>query len=173
MTVTPGTIQTVRVMVVRPKDMQDGEYRSHLLFEQIPDVAAATPANTSPGNTLGIQVIARFGISIPLIVRHGHLSASAQISKVEPQTKPDGSKFLSLVLNREGNESIRGDLVASADGRQIGLIRNLAVYLSSPYRQVDLAIDSKGLSGQRVVLEYRARKQDGGALLASSSTVLP
>ena len=36
-TLQPGTAQTVRVMLRKPAELAEGEYRSHLLFDKLPD----------------------------------------------------------------------------------------------------------------------------------------
>jgi P pilus assembly chaperone PapD len=41
-TLQPGTAQTVRIMLRKPADLAEGEYRSHLLFDKLPEPDAGT-----------------------------------------------------------------------------------------------------------------------------------
>ena len=76
----PGRPQTIRILYRRPGELAEGEYRSHLLFQEIPKVAP-TPAQGEGPSGLNMQISALFGISIPVIVRHGDLEASARLTE--------------------------------------------------------------------------------------------
>ena len=170
-TLEPRQPQTVRVMLRLPKDLKDGEYRSHILFEQLPraEEKSATGGDT---NGLKINVEARFGMSIPVILRQGELTASASIGDVTPTTLANGKQGLALTINRQGNESVRGDLLVMDGNEEVGLIRNLAIYLSTPERTVNLPLSRPAETARELTVEYRQRQKDGGALIASRTVQL-
>ena len=81
-TLEPRVAQTVRVQLRLPADLPPGEYRSHLLFRAVPSAEAAPPT-TSPAAELSIQLTAIYGISIPVIVRHGETSVTTTLSELD------------------------------------------------------------------------------------------
>jgi P pilus assembly chaperone PapD len=174
-TLEPARPQTVRILYRRPANLQEGEYRSHLLFQQVP--RAETPSAVSAaGEGLSIQIQTVFGVTVPVIVRHGTLQAAGVIQALEPVKLGNGSPAIALRIVRSGAKSLRGDLVATVGDAEVGRLNNVAVYLSTPHRDVVLPLDSERLSGaagQDVRVEYRERPEHGGASLASGFLRLP
>jgi P pilus assembly chaperone PapD len=173
-TLKPGKPQTVRVLYRRPSGLQDGEYRSHLLFQQVPETTAANSnANSRAGISVEIKTI--FGISIPIIVRHGKLSGDGEITELKPAQKENGSDAIALRINRTGNQSLRGDVVLSSDGKEVGRLNNVAVYLSTPYREVVVPLLEERLqtlSGKTITVDYRPRKGKSGPVIASNNITI-
>lgn len=174
-TLEPGRPQTVRILYRRPANLQDGEYRSHLMFQQVPK---ATPSNANaPAATgLSMQIQTVFGITVPVIIRHGSLEARGALSDLEPTEVGEGRPGIALRIARDGGKSLRGDLVATIGGDEIGRLNNVAVYLSTPHRDVVLPLDPERLSqagGREVMVEYRERPEHGGAAVASGLMRLP
>ncbi|WP_419901542.1 molecular chaperone [Kiloniella sp.] len=169
-TLKPGTPQTVRVLYRRPADLEEGEYRSHLLFQQVPDTKPQA-SNNSSGAGLSVEIKTIFGISIPVIVRHGELTGNGQLAELKSIDKNDGEKAISLRINRSGNQSLRGDLVALSDGNEVGRLNNVAVYLSTAYRDIEVPLTTEkllSLSGKTIDVEYRPRKGKTGPIITSS-----
>ncbi len=110
-TLKPGESQTVRLIVRKPKDLEAGEYRSHLLFRALP------PENTGDSiedenlkeGEIAIKLVPIFGISIPVIIRHGITNYSATISDIDLIKEKDDN-FLSFDINRKGNMSVSGNI---------------------------------------------------------------
>jgi P pilus assembly chaperone PapD len=170
-TLEPGESQTVRVLYRRSANMAKGEYRSHLLFRQLPK---SKPLSSDQGDTskLKINISAIFGISIPVIIRHGELSAKGEITDLALGMSKDGQPELSMHINRSGNRTLRGNLVVTADNEPVGRINNLAVYLSTPYRRIVLPLTfSESLIGKKIVVEYSEVKKEGGHEIAQYETV--
>jgi P pilus assembly chaperone PapD len=72
-TLPPNQPQSIRVGLNPADTLPDGEYRVHMLFRAIPKTQAVTDeANASE---LKIQLIPLYGITIPIIVRKGDLTA--------------------------------------------------------------------------------------------------
>src|SRR5690606_30472872 len=89
---------------------------------------------------IGIRLTPIFGISIPVIVRLGNLSSKIIISDLVLQKEEDQPLALKIMLNREGTQSVYGDLsvdYTGTDGRQIniGLVKGIAVYTPNAFRR--------------------------------------
>jgi P pilus assembly chaperone PapD len=174
-TLEPGRPQTVRILYRRPANLQEGEYRSHLLFQQVPP-AEPTAAETGSSSGLSLQIRTVFGITVPVIIRHGTLQAEGGFKLLEPAQLGDGSPAIKLRIARSGAMSLRGDLVARIGDEEVGRLNNVAVYLSTPHRDVFLPLDPESLSqvsGREVSVEYSEREERGGASLAVGQLRLP
>ncbi len=171
-TLEPGRPQTVRILYRRPANLGEGEYRSHLLFQQVPKARPAV-AEQGAGAGLSIQIEPIFGITVPVIVRHGKLEANGELTDLN-MTNVNGNAGISMRIARSGSKSLRGDLVASIDGENLARLNNVAVYLSTPYRDVVLPLkpeEAQAVAGRKVLVEYRARGDDVGPPIASGSVV--
>lgn len=172
-TLNPGEMQMVRVMFRRSTDLQPGEYRSHLMFSRLPKAQSANSEAVSDESKLAIKIDAIFGITIPVIIYHGDLSASAELTDLDLIEMEKGDPALSLQIKRDGNRSLRGNLSASVNGEEVARINNLTVYMSTPSRHVVLPLALKEThKGQTLVIEYRKNNNDGGALMTSSEKII-
>ena len=181
----PGVAQTVRVLARKPADLAPGEYRSHLLFQVVPPATAGADieALELEEGQIRVQVRVIFGLSIPVIVRHGDLSATVTLSDLalEAPDNPDRPPVLSLRLNRSGDRSTYGDITVTlrSDGggeTQVGLVRGVAVYTPNESRTLRLPLrppEGVALEGGRLYVAYRARPEEGGAVLAEGELPLP
>lgn len=184
-TLAPGATQTVRLLVRKPAELEEGEYRSHLLFERLEDVAQAAPDEPRPAppqKDLSIQLKARVHVTIPVIVRHGAGSAQVRIDSLRVQpASGDQPPALDFVLHRSGTVSTYGDLAAEwtgADGRShpLGSAQGVAIYVPNPLRRGRLPLSvPAGLSlrGGVLTLRYTAREEDGRRLIAQAAIQLP
>lgn len=164
-TLGPKQTQKIRIMSRLGASAQDGEYRSHLLVQEIPDASAAENAAGESDDGLGINVQAIFGISIPVILRKGELTAQTSLSNPKIVTT-DGETYLQVRVNRTGGKSIIGTARVLSGVNQIGLLKNVAVYMSSPYRIVSIKLDperAKNLSGKNLRIAYGAVEENEDA----------
>lgn len=151
----PNRPQMVRLLLQMPGDLPDGEYRSHILFQEIPTEKPNDDVGTPIGNGLSVTIRAVFGVTIPLVVRKGNLTAQASLSDLELVRLGDEQQGLKLRLNRTGSRSLRGDLLAFADGDSIGKIINVTVFLSTPYREVTIPLTAPGdLKGRHITVKF-------------------
>ena len=183
----PGGVQTVRLMLRKPAELEPGEYRSHLLFRAVPPAAEAgtslVPA-TPDRRRFDIRLIPVYGVSIPVIVRHGDLSTGAALSELA-MTAGDGQGApprISLRLDRRGERSLYGDLRMSfipdrgGDEVAVGEISGLAVYPPNPSRRLEIPLDPPaGLALRHGVLrvEYATGPDAGSRVLAAGRLKLP
>lgn len=174
----PGEHQRIRILARKPKDLADGEYRSHLY------VLLSPPSNDDTGPSeadkkLSIKIQANFGVTIPVILRQGELVESGSISDIKLFDK-EGQKQVSFYINRSGTKSVYGDLRVNykkAGGGEYVLknLGGLAVYTPNERRLVSMALDiPDGLKIDKGTIEvtYTKKEDDGGGLIAANKIEL-
>lgn len=183
----PGDSQAVRLLLRKPRGLEAGEYRSHLLLRAIPTQnigkSVEEPSTTDSG--IRIRLIPIYGVTIPVIVRHGDLAA--KVSLTELALVPAGGQGegdrLSFRINRGGNRSVFGDLTVTyfPNGRKAGelvvaQITRLAVYTPNPSRTVIMSLrfpDGVTLGRGRLHVAFREVPKKGGALLGEAEIGVP
>lgn len=178
-TLEPGETQLIRIALRKPANLPAGEYRSHLLIRAIPESGGgrSIEQRTTEGVEVSLAVIP--GVALPIIVRHGNLSAQAGFSDIAfAPSGDDGRPRLTLRLNRTGTASLYGDLSAtyyapeSKEGILIGEINQLAVYTPNSSRIVTMPLYlPQGLelqAGGRIAVAYRHPPKQGGGSIAAA-----
>ena len=160
--------QTVRLKLQNPKSgsLTRGEYRTHLVFLSIPEDA--------PGDDGRLHARAIIETSIPVIVRRQKPAATARLSeaRIDTLSGPDGRPRLNLVLHRDGDRSIYGDVkvVLQGDGRKsetLSRVNGLAVYFPTPYRELSLPLDlppGRSLERGTLMIEFSETEAGKGDL---------
>ncbi len=148
-TLAPGQSQTVRLMLRKKSGTSDGEYRSHMMFQSLPD-AAVTDVNKLASESKGgvsIRLIPVVGITIPVIVRQGKLNADVSLSgfELKQSNTVKAQSSLSLQINRTGNKSIYGDFRVyytpkGGDPIIVGRVNGAAVYTSVTHRKLEIKL---------------------------------
>jgi len=165
-TLEPGEAQVVMLQCRRKSDMQNGEYRSHLYFRSEKNYSALGTENTLlDAKSLSVEVIPIFGMSIPIIVRSGEVSASVALNDLKLETDEANNRILTFTINRTGNISVYGDLKAEyipENGKQyqIGAIKGVAVYTNLNKRYVSIKLDTMAntnLKSGKLRLSYNSR----------------
>ena len=133
-TLAPKKSQTVRIQKRFSPNSPDGEYRSHLLFQEIPEELPAMSSSETKG--LKIQLQAIYGISIPVVIRKGNLQASTQLTNLQSTHTKDNKPAVKFTIKREGNKSVRGNIRVKKGSDVIGELNGVAVYLSTDKRLV-------------------------------------
>ncbi len=183
----PGKSQTVRIILRKPGGLKEGEYRSHILFQAVPDPTVGQSVEaTTREEGMSIRLIVVPAITIPLIVRHGTLDATASLSNLrlsKGDASFNGRPTLTFQIDRSGERSVFGDIAiayrppGSGEDYTIGEISQLAVYTPNARRIVTLPLrvpEHVKLSGGRIVVQYRARNDDGkGDVLATAELNVP
>lgn len=175
----PGEAQVVRIQVRKPENLPAGEYRSHMVFQGIPPVEA--PVSTDPAaETKGLSISIKpvYGISIPIIVRHGETQASLKLANLAFHGVPSDQYLPALTLDilRQGNRSVMGDIevvVVSGGplkkGTVVGTNKGVAVYSNLPTRNVTMPLmPGKGvdLKGSRLMVTFTSRDPKGAPIQA-------
>ncbi|UVW28162.1 molecular chaperone [Massilia sp. H6] len=182
-TLQPGTAQTVRIMLRKPAELADGEYRSHLLFDKLPEVAgnASIENRGAEDGKIGVAINAMVGASVPVIVRHGSVDARVSLGALALQRDSAGRSLLTLRFERAGSSSVYGDVSVTftpRGGKPLNLaqVGGLAVYAPNPVRQATLPLQAPAgvaLAGGTLDVAYHDRPEAGGKLLAQASLHLP
>jgi len=166
-TLLPGEAQVVMVQCKRSSDMQEGEYRSHLYFRSEKDYKPlGTGKSAIDSSSLSVQLTPIFGMSIPIIIRSGVVSANATLSDLNLERDKEGIQYLAFTLNRTGNGSVYGNLIAEfipvkGDPIQMGAVKGVAVYTNLNKRQVTIKLDSfegMNLKNGKLRLRYTSRE---------------
>ncbi len=176
----PGEQQTVRVMARIPGGLAEGEYKTGLNFQWVPEPGEPQINSTnSISSDISVKIEFSFGVAIPVIIRHGNLSSTGKISEAE--VKSDQGPTLEFKIIRSGNSSLYGDLSIfslSEDGieQPVEIMRGVAIYVPNPFRIFTIKLpedllDKQGRKIKKLKIEYREREQAGAKLIAQ--IVLP
>lgn len=168
-TVEAGAFQKVRVMVRKPKDLKEGEYRTHLVFQSLPK---QDNNSLDTNGDLSVSVDPIVEVSIPVIVRHGKLSAAVEIQT--PSVKDD---TLTFTLKRDGSRSTYGDVEVFVNngnkkGERVGYVRGLSVYYPNAKRIVEVPLQlpaSFSKSKDGLLISFTEDPTYGGEHTATAS----
>lgn len=163
-----GGSQTIRLAVRRPKDLNDGEYLSHLVLKQIPNKTAQTGNSNNPDAQLNLAVQPVLKIAIPVIVRKGSSETLAHISEISPIFNDEGVEALHFTLNRKGKYSLYGNVELFEKneqglGKRIGYIRGIALYTPTAKRLVKVHFNETIPKGPKeYLLRFSEDEKFGG-----------
>ncbi len=169
-TLPPGQPQAVRLAARPGADLPDGEYRVHMSFKAIPEVREITETAPDPSGGVSIQLTPIYGVTIPIIVRHGRVQAQVAITQPRVEQGEDGP-VLALTMSRNGESSTFGELRVTKAGVDEPLVvtRGLAIYPELGSREVRIPISPEqaaSMTGQ-LRFEYREMPESGGGLIAA------
>jgi len=108
----PKQAQAVRLLLRKPQDLPAGEYISHLQMTVTPNAIVADSTEGNDKSRISVKVIPLYGVSIPIIVRHGQLDAIYKISQPHLVYKK-GAPYLLFDVNKDGLRSLYGTLEVS------------------------------------------------------------
>lgn len=170
----PRQPQTIRIAARAPAGLADGEYRVHLLFRAVPPAQppVATPADFKG---IGFALTPVYGVTIPVIVRLGNLSATAGIGNVG-KVMVDGKPAIGLELTRAGSRSTYGEVRVLKAGLKepLAVQRGVAVYTDVARRSVTVPI-TESLVGEAtgpVTVQYLETVDGVSTTLAETSAIL-
>lgn len=173
----PSEAQLVRIMVRIPPDLPDGEYRSHFTVVSVPPQGDGLSIEQAVGDQnggVGVQIVPRFGISIPVIVRVGE--TTAQTALTDLAIVREAQPAVHLTIRRQGTRSVFGDLTVTGGGGKvvIGQIKGVGVYPEIAERSVQIPIDPKALptlyaSGASITVTFTDDDFSPGQILAKAN----
>lgn len=156
----PGERQALRFSVRKPASLPEGEYRAVLKISSV-------PVNTSTGS---VAVQSKLSYSLPIVVRHGRLSASTELTDVKMVTV-DNTPSLEIWQLLEGNRSVFGNfIVEDDDGNEVGVLNNSAVYLPLTRKKVIIPLSQK-VTG-KITVKYDENAEYGGSEKAEISLTI-
>jgi hypothetical protein len=155
----PGASEVVRLQVPPIEKRPKGEYRTHVLVQQVPDIGAlrVSPFESADGVSVDLQAV--LGVAVPLLIRRGEPMAQVRIDALRLERTEEGMASLAVKLERQGERSVRGALSLLLDGSEIGTYDGLAIYAPAQARELLLTLpkDRPVLSGR---LELRFRESE-------------
>lgn len=170
----PGQPQAVRIAARPGAELPDGEYRVHMSFKAIPKPREVTEDDPS-AQGVAIRLIPIYGVTIPVIVRHGRIEAQVAINQPRVEMTPKGPELV-LTLERNGESSTYGELSVTKPGvdAPVYLIRGIAIYPEVGTREMRLRLSSEQAAAMQGQLrfEYRDMPNKGGGLIAAVDAVL-
>jgi hypothetical protein len=171
--------QTVRVQLRLPADLPEGEYRSHMLFRAVPLGAPQDSLAPEAATSVQLRLRAVYGVSIPVIVRHGALVAGVTLSNAHVESAPgaDPPARLVVTLNRTGNRSVYGDLTAvllrsGQPDLEVGIVRGLAVYTPNAGRTCQLPVRLPAALDPSARLRVRFSPAPGAVVIPATESIV-
>lgn len=143
----PNEAQAVKIQLINTNAMEAGEYRSHLYFRSEPDKKAlGENKNEKDSTSISVNLVAVFGISIPVIIRVGESTMSMRLSDPVMAWKKDSIPTVQVAFSRSGNMSAYGDISVdyiSLQGKvkRIGVAKGMAVYTPNIVRRFTIILD--------------------------------
>lgn len=184
-TVAAGASQSVRLLARKPRDLADGEYRSHLVIQAIPppNVGESIEPGDVEESQFVVQMVPVVGISMPIIVRHGNLSAAIALSNLtlEPTSNPQEPLLLRFRFERTGERSVYGNVIVtfkpeSGSEVEVGVIRGISVLTPNAIRKVRLGLrppEGVTLARGRLHVLFRESDDQPGAVVAEADISIP
>lgn len=147
--------QKIRMSLRKPADLPDGEYRFHLLAQRYP-VEDANGTAADRGVAINMQM--NMGVSIPVVVRHGDLSARADIASAQyllPSQSEHKTDALQVTVSRQGNASTVGNLSIYSGEERLGYIDNFNIFTEINERTIEVPLtrDPRGQGPLRIVYQ--------------------
>jgi len=174
-TLEPGERQIIKLVVRKPADLKQGEYRSHLKFTAIPTGLEASQDPAGPG--IGIKMHLFMSYTIPVIVKQGSQEPSVMIGNTSLREN-DGRYFLQTELYKDSIFGVSGDLVAlqaQANGEQkeVARLNNVNFFHELNQRTAKLVLlaPEQALSGS-LTLRYEGKYEFLGKVLSEKSIVI-
>ncbi|MCH8499859.1 MAG: hypothetical protein LAT63_15385 [Marinobacter sp.] len=171
-TVGSNENQTVRLSYRPPAGIESGEYRSHLLFEILPDVSEPTSTfeMDSGMEGIGVQLSMMMSFSIPISVRH-QVATPPKVSFSRVEVLPADAEQpmrLGLTLEREGNSGSFGNVVVEYQVDQaspvtlVGRQGSVAIFEEMPRRHLTIPLRQAVPPGAWVRVAYEGQEEFAG-----------
>lgn len=170
----PGQPQAIRLSARPGADLPDGEYRVHMSFKAIPRPREVTEEE-SQAEGVTFRLIPVYGITIPIIVRHGRVEAQVALTQPAIVQGEAGPEF-SMAIERSGDSSTYGALTVFKPGASDPVLQlgGVAVYPEIGHREVRFRLNPEQVTALRgpVRVEYREMPEQGGGLIAAVEGVI-
>jgi len=157
-----GERQTVKLLVRRGKDMQPGDYRSHLSFVVLPSKNGSETAETQGNQQLGIKLTTLLSYSIPVVIQTGEPDVEIGLTGV--QLKPNfenNAQSVDVQLMRRGKNGVFGKIELFAGNTKedlilIGELNNANIFRESQNRVFNVNLNNrlKISEGDHITVKY-------------------
>ena len=136
-TLQPGQRQLIRLLVRRPNTLEDGDYHTHLLFDEEVVTQETTDTDEANNNQFQIDMNTTFGLAVPVIIQQGNIDATLLLTGANLSIHEQGGVEVLLNLARTGNSEATGHLTVTTQNdngetEKIATDRKVRIY-----REVD------------------------------------
>ncbi|WP_076413794.1 hypothetical protein [Shewanella sp. UCD-KL12] len=168
----------VRMAARLPKSLPSAEYRSYIVFHQIPNTPEASTSDDISSDVFSLSVTAYMRISIPVILRVGEMNGEVSIGE-DAAIKNDMS--VDIVINRQGERSSYGDIelfieTPSSDSdaklQSIGSVKNATIYTELTSRVFNVKLNQPIEKGAVILVRYSESSSIVDAKTVESTLVL-
>jgi hypothetical protein len=139
----PNETQTLNVQLGNTAQLSQGEYRSHILFDVLPDSSLIRPMPKKLTSNMKIKLVPVFYLTIPVLVRVGENNTQVVFTNTLLGQSTDGEPQISTNLERSGNMSTYGNIVVSyhnGNRKPITVANVKGVVIRSTEKQKKLSI---------------------------------
>lgn len=178
-TLKPGDTQRVTFLMRPPKDAPAGEYRSHFIAVQEPEVEPLDPTQGSARpNETNVAVKLLVSRAIPVYVRHGETQGTltllgADLRREKALKTDEVRSYVHFDVGRQGNRSVIGRAIVkcttpSGEEKTISKAPAVfAVYAEAEFRHQKslVQLPAEGCSTMKVILEAHPEDPLSGAKL--------
>lgn len=159
-TLAPGERQQVRLSLRKPENLENGDYRSHLSFTQLPnpDMLKNNQENQ------GIKLYMLTSFSIPVLVRQGELVVNPKITETRIVKTKQGTWQVEVDVTRLSNFSTFGKMVvywranASESYQELNFIDNATLYREIENRTINIVLNKKQVQPGQFKVVYEPHK---------------
>lgn len=175
-TIDPRDMQTVRLMVRKPRDLPEGEYRIQLKVEPVPKAEESAKKDNSDNISIKLDIV--FHVSIPVIVRQGKPGVDVRVVPGTPRFVTKKQKdYLETILERKGKYSVYGDVKAffmPSDGQgqnlPLGEVKGISIHAQNNSRIVYIPVENKNMpTSGKIRIDIINREKNNAPLLGSGS----
>jgi hypothetical protein len=168
-TLAPGEAQLLKVQLTKTNLLTEGEYRSHLFFRsEKKNQPLGVKDTVRDTTTIGIRLVAVYGLTIPVIIRVGEPTTSVNLTELSLEKPNDSTATVKLAINRTGNMSVYGDIrvdYISPDGKviEVGKVQGVAVYTPNLIRRCVINLNNTpGINYHtgKIHIVYSATRED-------------
>jgi len=160
----PGEGQVVMLQRRRNRNLQTGEYRSHLYFRSTTDYSALGKTIKDSLTGVSVDLTPVYGLTIPVIFRSGKVTSTVTLSDLKLENTKDQNQIY-FTINRTGNSSVYGDftvqyLPLKGKSITIGAINGVAVYTTTKQRFMSINLikpDLKNFKEGTIKIIYKTR----------------
>ncbi|MCL1137467.1 molecular chaperone [Shewanella pneumatophori] len=145
----------VRLAARLPRNIVQGEYRSYIVFHQIPLAPkSSTDATEQSTDTFSLSISAYMKVAIPVVMRVGDLTSELTIEKSAVNST---KQTIEVTLRRTGERSSIGDIeVINPQTKQIvGANKNVAIYTEVNQRQFSIPLNQPVAAGTKLLIRYQ------------------
>ncbi|MCZ2720690.1 fimbria/pilus periplasmic chaperone [Marinomonas sp. 15G1-11] len=176
-TLKPGESQTVKVSARKPRNLNDGEYRSHLQFTALPKVEV----NASSPSTTSIKLNVLLSYSIPVIFRLGQFQYGNKINNISlKHDKKNNKATINIELQKQGKYSLSGNLFAywkplnSSKETRVGILNGFNFHHELDNIVAKVAWENFTLAAGTLRVVYQGTQEFSGTKLSDYSlTITP